>query len=37
VFDELIAKEESIGIKLIELFANRVVERRKMINGYLRG
>jgi hypothetical protein len=30
-------KGESMGTKLIELFANRVVERRNMINGYLRG
>jgi hypothetical protein len=30
-------KGESMGIKLIELFANRVVERRNMINDYLRG
>jgi hypothetical protein len=26
-----------MGTKLIELFANRVVERRNMINNYLRG
>jgi hypothetical protein len=26
-----------MGIKLIELFPNRVVERRNMINDYLRG
>jgi hypothetical protein len=26
-----------MSTKLIELFANRVVERRNMINGYLRG
>jgi hypothetical protein len=26
-----------MSIKLVELFANRVVERRKMINYYLRG
>jgi hypothetical protein len=26
-----------MGIKLIELFANRVVERTNMINDYLRG
>jgi hypothetical protein len=26
-----------MGIKLVELFANRVDERRNMINGYLRG
>jgi hypothetical protein len=30
-------KEESMGTKLVELFANRVVERRNMINDYLRG
>jgi hypothetical protein len=30
-------KGESIGTKLIELFANRVVERINMINDYLRG
>jgi hypothetical protein len=30
-------KGESMGIKLVELFANRVVERRNMINNYLRG
>jgi hypothetical protein len=28
---------ESMGTKLVELFANRVVERRNMINVYLRG
>jgi hypothetical protein len=28
---------ESMGIKFIELFANWVVERRNMINDYLRG
>jgi hypothetical protein len=37
VFDEFIAKGESIGTKLVELFANMVVERRNMINVYLRG
>jgi hypothetical protein len=26
-----------MGIKLVELFANRVVERINMINDYLRG
>jgi hypothetical protein len=26
-----------MGIKLVELFANRVVERRNMVNDYLRG
>jgi hypothetical protein len=30
-------KGESICTKLVELFANRVVERRNMINDYLRG
>jgi hypothetical protein len=30
-------KEESMDTKLVELFANRVVERRNMINDYLRG
>jgi hypothetical protein len=30
-------KGESMGTKLVELFANRVDERRKMINDYLRG
>jgi hypothetical protein len=29
-------KGESMDTKLIELFANRVVERRNMINEYLR-
>jgi hypothetical protein len=33
----LLSKGESIRTKLVELFANRVVERRKMINDYLRG
>jgi hypothetical protein len=28
---------ESMGTKLVELFANHVVERRNMINDYLRG
>jgi hypothetical protein len=36
VFDEFIAKGESMGTKLVELFANRVIERRNMINDYLR-
>jgi hypothetical protein len=36
VFDEFIAKGESMDTKLVELFANRVVERRNMINIYLR-
>jgi hypothetical protein len=30
-------KGENMGTKLVELFANRVVERRNMINDYLRG
>jgi hypothetical protein len=30
-------KGESMGIKLVELFANRVAERRNMINEYLKG
>jgi hypothetical protein len=30
-------KGESMGTKLVELYANRVVERRNMINDYLRG
>jgi hypothetical protein len=30
-------KGESMGTKLVELFANRVIERRNMINDYLRG
>jgi hypothetical protein len=30
-------KDESIGTKFIGLFANRVDERRNMINDYLRG
>jgi hypothetical protein len=29
-------KGESMGTKLVELFANRVDERRNMINDYLR-
>jgi hypothetical protein len=29
-------KGESMGTKLVELFANRVVDRRNMINDYLR-
>jgi hypothetical protein len=39
VFDEFIAKggEISMGTKLVGLFANQVVERRNMINDYLRG
>jgi hypothetical protein len=30
-------KGESMGTKLVELFTNRVDERRNMINDYLRG
>jgi hypothetical protein len=30
-------KGESLGAKLVELFANQVVERRNMINDYQRG
>jgi hypothetical protein len=30
-------KGESMGTKLVELFANPVVERRNMRNDYLRG
>jgi hypothetical protein len=30
-------KEESMCTKLVKLFANRVDERRNMINNYLRG
>jgi hypothetical protein len=30
-------KGESMDTKLVELFANRMVERRNMINVYLRG
>jgi hypothetical protein len=30
-------KGESMGTKLVELFANMVDERRNMINDYLRG
>jgi hypothetical protein len=32
-----LAKGESMGTKLVELFANSVVESRNMINDYLRG
>jgi hypothetical protein len=32
-----LSKGESMCTKLIELFANRVNERRNMINDYLRG
>jgi hypothetical protein len=30
-------KGESMGTKLVELFANRVDERRNLLNDYLRG
>jgi hypothetical protein len=30
-------KGESMGTKLVELFANRVDERRNIINDYLKG
>jgi hypothetical protein len=33
----LLPKEKSMGTKLVELFANRVVERRNMIKVYLKG
>jgi hypothetical protein len=32
-----LSKGESMSTKLVELFANRVVERRNMTNDYLRG
>jgi hypothetical protein len=32
-----LSKGESMDTKSVELFANRVVERRNMINDYLRG
>jgi hypothetical protein len=32
----LLPKEESMGTKLVEFFANRVNERRNKINDYLR-
>jgi hypothetical protein len=37
VFDEFIAKGGEYGHKVGILFANRVDERRNMINDYLRG
>jgi hypothetical protein len=37
VFDELITKGGSLCTKLVELFANRVIERRNMINDYISG
>jgi hypothetical protein len=33
----LLPNGESMGTKLLQLFANRVVERTNMINDYLRG
>jgi hypothetical protein len=33
----LLSKGESMCTKLVELFANRVIERRNKINDYLRG
>jgi hypothetical protein len=33
----LLSKGESMSTKLVKLFANRVDERRNMINDYLRG
>jgi hypothetical protein len=35
VFDEFIAKGGEYGHKVVELFTNRVVEKRNMINDYL--
>jgi hypothetical protein len=32
-----LSKGESMGTKLVDLFANRMDERRNMINDYLRG
>jgi hypothetical protein len=32
-----LSKEENMGTKLVELFANWVVERKNMINDNLRG
>jgi hypothetical protein len=32
----LLPKGESMGTRLIELFANRVVQRRNMINDFLK-
>jgi hypothetical protein len=32
-----LSKEESMSTKLVELFANMVVEKRNMINIYLKG
>jgi hypothetical protein len=36
-FELFANRVESIGTKLVELFANRVDEGRNMINDYLRG
>jgi hypothetical protein len=37
VFDEFIAKGGEYGYKVGRTLANRVAERRNMINDYLRG
>jgi hypothetical protein len=37
VFDEFIVKGESMSTKLVELFVNKVVERRSMIMSIFRG
>jgi hypothetical protein len=37
VFDEFIAKGEEYGHKVGRTLANQVVDRRNMINDYLRG
>jgi hypothetical protein len=37
VVDEFIAEGGEYVHKVVELFANQVVERRNMINDYLRG
>jgi hypothetical protein len=37
VFDEFIAKRGECGHKVARTLANRVDERRNMINDYLRG
>jgi hypothetical protein len=37
MFDEFIAKGGSMGTKMAVLFTNLVVERRNMINDYLKG
>jgi hypothetical protein len=36
-FSWTLTSGESMATKLVELIANRVVERRNMINDYLRG